>query len=85
MLHGLGISRTATFDIGIITMPNDISIFYPSELLKHDRQGRRRNKFISKKFEKSKLCSMDASNEHVKRRAGYNITHTNFFYRSKPL
>ena len=36
--------------INLITMSNDICFFYPSELLRHDRQGRLRNKFFYKKW-----------------------------------
>ena len=71
--HGLRISTIATFDITLITMSNDTCIFYPSELLKHDRQGRSRDKIIYKKFENSKLCPMPATNKYLKRRAECNV------------
>ena len=48
-------------------------IFYPSDILSHDREGRPRDKFIYKKIENSKLCQMDATNEYPKRRAEYNV------------
>ena len=66
LLHGLRISTIATFDVTLITMSNDTCIFYPSELLKHDRQGRPRDKFIYKKFKNSKLCPMAATKEYLK-------------------
>ena len=61
-------------------MPNDTCIFYPSELLKHDRQGRPRDKIIYKKSENAKLCPMAATNEYLKRRAEYNVAHTIFLF-----
>ena len=39
LLCRLRISTIVTFDVTLITMSNDTCIFYPSELLKHDRQG----------------------------------------------
>ena len=54
--------------------------FYPSELLKHDWQGRPRDKFIYKTFENSKLCPMAATNEYLKCRAEYNVAHTKFLF-----
>ena len=69
LLHGLRISTIATFDVTLITMSNDTCIFCPSEPLKHDRQGRPRDKFIYKKFENSKLSPMAATKEYLKRRA----------------
>ena len=69
LLHGLRISTIATFDVTLITMSNDTCIFYRSELLKPDRQGRPRDKFIYKKFENSKLCPMAATKKYLKRRA----------------
>ena len=67
LLHGLRLSTIATFHINLITMSNDTCIFYPFELLKHDRQGRPRDKFIYKKFKNSKLCpSMAATKEYLK-------------------
>ena len=79
LLHGLRISTIATFDVTLITMSNDMCIFYPSELLKHDRQGRPRDEFIYKKFENSKLCLLTATQEYLKRRAEY-IAHTKFLF-----
>ena len=64
-------------------MSNETCIFYPSELLNHDRQGRPRDKFIYKKFENSKLCPMAATKEYVKCRAEYNIAHTKFLFTTK--
>ena len=56
-------------------------IFYPSELLKHDQQGRPRDTFfIYKKFKNSKLCPMAATKGYLKRRAEYNIVHTKFLF-----
>ena len=69
LLHGLRINLIATFDINLITMSNDTCIFYPSELLKHDQQGRQRDKIIYKKLKRSKnskLCPMAATNEYLK-------------------
>ena len=82
LLHGLlyRISTTATFDVNLITMSNETCIFYPSELLNHDRQGRPRDKFIYKKFENSKLCPMAATKDYLKRRAEYNVAHTKFLF-----
>ena len=57
--------------------------FYPSELIKHDRQGRPRDKFIYKKFENSKLCPIATTKEYLKRRAEYNIAHTKFLFTTK--
>ena len=59
LLHGLRISTIATFDVNLITVSNDTGIFYPSELLKHDQQGRPRDKFIYKKFKKYKTMLND--------------------------
>ena len=50
LLHGLRINTIPTFDINLIALSNDTCIFYPSELLKHDQQGRLRDKIIYKKF-----------------------------------
>ena len=61
-------------------MSNDLCIFYPSELLKYDRQGRPRDKIIYKKFENSKLCPMAATKEYLKRRAEYSVAHTKFLF-----
>ena len=58
LLHGLRISIFVTFDVTLITISNDTCIFYPSELLKDDRQGRSRDKFIYKKIENLKLCPL---------------------------
>ena len=69
LLHGLRISTIATFDVNLITMSNDTCIFYPSELLKHDRQERPRDKIIYKRFENSILCPMAAIKEYLKCRA----------------
>ena len=80
LLHGSRISTIATFDISLITMSNDTCIFYPSALLKHDQQRRPRDKIIYKKFENSKLCSMAATKEYLKRQAEYNVAHTEFFF-----
>ena len=80
LLHGLRISTIATSDINLITMSNNTCIFYPSELLKHGRQGRPRDKIIYKKFGNSKLCPMAATNEYLERRAEYNITHKKFLF-----
>ena len=85
LLHGLRISTTATFDVNLITVSNDTCIFYPSELLKHDRQGRSRDKFIYKKFENSKLCPTAATKENLKRRAEYNVPHTKFLFTTVSL
>ena len=76
LLHGLRISTIATFDVNLITVSNDTGIFYPSELLKHDQQGRPRDKFIYKKFKNEKLCSMTATKKCLKHRAEYNVAHT---------
>ena len=48
--------------------------------VKHDRQGRPRDKFIYKKFENSKLCPMAATKGYLKHRAEYNIAHTKFLF-----
>ena len=80
LLHGLGISTTATFDVNLITISNDTCIFYPSELLKHDREARPRDKFIYKKFENSKLCPMPATKEYLKRRTECNVAHTKILF-----
>ena len=69
-----------TFGINLITMLDGTCIFYPSERLKHDQQGRPRDKFIYKKFENSKLCPMAATKEYLKRRAEYNVAHTKFLF-----
>ena len=53
LLHGFRISTIATFDINLITMSNDTCLFYPSELLKQDQQGRPKDKFLYKIFENS--------------------------------
>ena len=74
------ISTIATFDISLITMSNDTCIFYPYELLKHDRQGKPRDKTIYKKFENSKLCPMAATKKYLKRRTEYNAAHTEFLF-----
>lgn len=50
LLHGLTINATATLDISTITMSNDMSMFYPSELLRYDRQKSWREKFIYEKI-----------------------------------
>lgn len=50
LLHGLTINATATLDISTITMSNDMSMFYPSELLRYDRQKSWREKFIYEKM-----------------------------------
>ena len=50
LLHGLTINATATLDISTITMSNDMSMFYPSELLRYDRQKSWRDKFIYEKI-----------------------------------
>lgn len=50
LLHGLTINATATLDISTITMSNDMSMFYPSELLRYDRQKSWREKFIHEKI-----------------------------------
>ena len=50
LLHGLTINATATLDISTITMSNDMSMFYPSELLRFDRQKSWREKFIYEKI-----------------------------------
>ena len=80
LLHGLRTSTIGTFGINLITMSNDTCIFYPSELLKHDRQRRSRYKIINKKFENSKLFPMSATKEYLKRRAEYNVAHTKFLF-----
>ena len=54
--------------------------FYSSELLKHDQQGRARDKFIYKKFENSKLCAMAATKEYLKWRAEHNVAHRKFLF-----
>ena len=61
-------------------MSKDTCIFYPSELLKHDQQGRPRDKIIYKKSENPKLCPMAATKEYLKCRAEYNVAHTNFLF-----
>ena len=48
LLHGLRISTIPTFDINLITMSNDKCIFYLSEHLKHDQQGRLRENYLQK-------------------------------------
>lgn len=63
LLHGLRISTIVTFDINLIMMSNDMCIFYQSELLKHDRQGRTRDKTIYKILKNLKLCPMAATRE----------------------
>ena len=80
LLHGVRISTIATFDVNLITMSNDTCTFHPSELLKHDQQGRPRDKFIYKKFENSNLCPMAATNECLKCSAEYNVAHTKFLF-----
>lgn len=50
LLHGLTINATATLDITTITMSNYMSMFYPSELLRYDRQKSWRDKFIYEKI-----------------------------------
>ena len=86
LLHGLRISTIATFGINLITMSNGTCISYPSELLKHDRQGRPRDKNIYKKSENLKLCPIAVTKEYLKHRAECNVTHTKlFFYHCKPL
>ena len=50
LLHGLTINATATLDISTITMSNDMSMFYPSELLRYDRQKSWRENFIYEKI-----------------------------------
>ena len=79
LLHGLRISPTTTFDVNLITMSNDTCIFYPSELLKYDRQGRPRDKFIYKKFENAQF-PMAATKEYLKRWTEYNVAHTKFLF-----
>ena len=61
-------------------MSNDGCIFYASEFLKHDWQGRSRDKIIYKKFENSKLCPMATTKEYLKHRTEYNVGHTNFLF-----
>ena len=56
-------------------MSNETCIFYPFELIE-----RPRDKFIYKKFEKSKLYPMAATKEYLKCKAESNVVHTNFFY-----
>ena len=73
LLHGVKISAIVTLSINLITMLNSMRIFYPSDVLSHDREGRPRDKFIYKKIENSKLCQMDATNEYPKRRVEYNV------------
>ena len=80
LLHGLRISTIATFYVTLITLSNDTCIFYPSELLKHDRQGRPRDKFIYKKFKNSKLCPIAATKEYLKRRAECNVAYKKFLF-----
>ena len=80
LLHGLRINTIATLDVNLITVSNETCIFYPPELLKHDRQGRPRDKFIYKKFENSKLCPMAATKEFLKCRTEYNVAHTKFLF-----
>ena len=60
-------------------MSNDTCIFYPSELLKYDRQGRPRDKFIYKKFENAQF-PMAATKEYLKRWTEYNVAHTKFLF-----
>ena len=74
------INTITTFDISLITMLNDTCIFYPYELLKHDRQGKPRDKTIYKKFENSKLCPMAATKKYLKRRTKYNAAHAEFLF-----
>ena len=80
LVHGLRISTIATFGINLITMSNDRCIFYPSELLKYDWQGRPRDNIIYKKFENSKLCPMAATKEYLKCRAECKIAHAKFLF-----
>ena len=80
LLHGLRISTIVIIDINLITMSNDLCIFYPSELLKYDRQGRPRDKIIYKKIENSKLCPMAVTKEYLKRRAEYSVAHAKFLF-----
>ena len=49
LLHGLRISTIAKFDINLIIISNDTSIFYPSELPKHDSKGDQEIKLSTKK------------------------------------
>ena len=46
LVHELRINTFATLYIDLITISNDTYIFYPSELLRHERQGRPRDKTI---------------------------------------
>ena len=76
LLHGVRLNTISRFDIKLITMSNDMCIFYPSDLLKHDLQGRPIIKLSTKKFENSKPCPMAATNEYLKLRAECNVAHT---------
>ena len=76
LFYGLRISTFTTFDVNLITMSKDTCIFYPSELLKKDRQGRPRDKIIYQKFGNSKLCPMAVTKEYLKCRAEYNVVYT---------
>ena len=71
LLHGVRISTSATFDINLMTMSNNKCIFYPSELLRYDRQGKPREQIICNKSENLKLCLVAATNGYLKRRAEY--------------
>ena len=61
-------------------MSSETCIFYSSELLKHDQQGRLRDKIIYRKFENSKLYPMTATSGHLKRKAEYNVAHKKFLF-----
>lgn len=50
LLHGLTINATATLDISTITMSNDMSMFYPSELLRYERKRAGEKNLFMKKF-----------------------------------